>query len=97
MLSAGEERDAEERRSSGAQASEPPERETREQRRRQGEGEAMRWREMKRDSAEARGLEAGPGAQPRVRGDSSGISKGIRGPAPALTRPRELNRLSKPN
>lgn len=31
MLSAGEERDAEERRSSGAQASEPPERETREQ------------------------------------------------------------------
>ena len=31
------------------------------------------------------------------RGDSPGISKGTRGPAPDLMRPRELDRLSKPN
>lgn len=49
---------------------------------RRGAG-AMGWRGTKRDPAQARGLEAGPGAQARVRGDSSGISKGSRGGASA--------------
>ena len=60
-------------------------------------------RENKMERNEA-GLCPKPGVSGPVRrvvqgvgGDSSGISKGTRGPAPALMRPRELNRLSKPN
>lgn len=51
--------------------------------------------EMERNEAWGRG--AGRRGGPAVGGDSSGISKGTRGPAPALRRSRELDRLSKPN
>lgn len=56
--------------------------------------------EMERTEA---GLARSPGSRGRTRrllgvgGDSSGISKGTWGPAPASARPRELDRLSKPN
>lgn len=61
-----------------------------------GQAETRGSRAMKRGAGHSPGSQGGLGAT-GVGGDSSGISEGTPGPAPALTRPLELDRLSKPN